>query len=93
MILVALADFHGARRGLVTLFDTPSGTLGIAACTGFTPDAVARLMQTSGIDGACAICCAQRERTVIEDTRRPASIPACARWPAKKDSTRCMPRR
>ena len=25
-------------------------------------------MQTSGIDGACAICCAQRERTVIEDT-------------------------
>ena len=68
MILVALADFHGARRGLLTLFDTPSGTLGIAASTGFTPDAVARLMQTSGIDGACAICCAQRQRTVIEDT-------------------------
>jgi len=67
MILVALADFHGARRGLLTLFDTRSGTLGISASTGFTPDAVARLMQTSGIDGACAICCAQRERTVIED--------------------------
>jgi signal transduction histidine kinase/CheY-like chemotaxis protein len=69
MILVALADFHGARRGLLTLFDTRSGTLGIAASTGFTPDIVARLMQTSGIDGACAICCAQRERTVIDDTQ------------------------
>jgi len=68
MILVALADFHGARRGLLTLFDIGSGTLGIAASTGFTPDAVARLMQTSGIDGACAIACAHRERTVIEDT-------------------------
>jgi signal transduction histidine kinase/ActR/RegA family two-component response regulator len=67
MILVALADFHGARRGLLTLFDTRSGTLGISASTGYTPDAVARMMQTSGIDGACAICCAQRERTVIED--------------------------
>jgi signal transduction histidine kinase len=68
MILVAVADFHGARRGLLTLFDTGSGTLGIATSTGFTPDAVARLMQTPGIDGACAICCAQRERTVIADT-------------------------
>ena len=68
MILVALADFHGARRGVLTLFDTASGTLGIDASTGFTPDAVARLMQTSGIDGACAICCARRERTVIDDT-------------------------
>ena len=67
MILVALADFHGARRGLLTLFDIGSGTLGIATSTGFTPDAVARLMQTSGIDGACAIACAHRERTVIED--------------------------
>jgi len=67
MILVALADFHGARRGIVTLFDPGSGTLGIATSTGFTPDAVARLMQTRGIDGACAIACTQRERTVIAD--------------------------
>ena len=75
MILVALADFHGARRGLVTLFDTGSGTLGIATSTGFTPDAVARLMQTSGIDGACAISCARRERTVIADTEVDAVDP------------------
>jgi signal transduction histidine kinase/CheY-like chemotaxis protein len=68
MILVALADFHDARRGLLTLFDTASGTLGIDSSTGFMPDAVARLMQTSGIDGACAICCARRERSVIADT-------------------------
>ena len=68
MILVALADFHSARRGLLTLFDTSTGTLGIDASVGFTPDAVARLMQTSGIDGACAISCARRERTVIADT-------------------------
>ena len=68
MILVALADFHGAGRGVLTLFDTASGTLGIDSSIGFTPDAVARLMQTSGIDGACAICCARRERTVIADT-------------------------
>ena len=68
MILVALTDFHGARRGLLTLFDTGSGTLGIEASAGFTPDAVARLMQTSGIDGACALCCASHERTVIADT-------------------------
>ena len=73
MILVALADFHSARRGLLTLFDTGSGTLGIATSAGFTPDAVARLMQTSGIDGACAICCARRERTVIEDTESDAT--------------------
>jgi signal transduction histidine kinase/CheY-like chemotaxis protein len=75
MILVALADFHGARRGLLTLFDTGSGTLGIATSAGFTPDAVARLMQTSGIDGACAISCARRERTVIEDTESDATDP------------------
>ncbi len=75
MILVALADFHGARRGLLTLFDTATGTLGIAASTGFTPDAVARLMQTSGIDGACAISCATRERTVIADTEIDAVDP------------------
>jgi len=67
MILVALADFHGARRGLLTLFDPGSGTLGVDASTGFTPDALARLMQTSGLDGACALCCASRERTVIAD--------------------------
>ncbi|HEY9024794.1 MAG TPA: ATP-binding protein, partial [Burkholderiaceae bacterium] len=67
MILVAVADFHNARRGLLTLFDAGSGTLGLATSVGFTPDAVSRLMQTRGIDGACAICCAQRERTVIED--------------------------
>jgi signal transduction histidine kinase/ActR/RegA family two-component response regulator len=67
MILVALADFHAARRGVLTLFDTRSGTLGIQTSIGFTPDAVARLMQTSGIDGACAISCARRERTVIVD--------------------------
>ncbi|HEY8974749.1 MAG TPA: ATP-binding protein, partial [Burkholderiaceae bacterium] len=67
MILVAVADFHNARRGLLTLFDAGSGTLGLATSIGFTPDAVSRLMQTRGIDGACAICCAQRERTVIED--------------------------
>jgi len=67
MILVALADFHGARRGMLALFDTSSGTLGVEASTGFTPDALARLMQTSGIDGASAICCARRERTVIVD--------------------------
>ncbi len=68
MILVALADFHGTGRGVLTLFDTASGTLGIEASVGFTPAAVARLMQTSGIDGACAIACARRERIVIADT-------------------------
>jgi signal transduction histidine kinase/ActR/RegA family two-component response regulator len=67
MILVAVADFHNARRGLLTLFDAGSGTLGLATSIGFTPDAVARLMQTRGIDGACAICCTQRERTVVAD--------------------------
>jgi len=67
MILVAVADFHNARRGLLTLFDAGSGTLGLATSIGFTPDAVARLMQTRGIDGACAICCAQRERIVVDD--------------------------
>ena len=67
MIVVALADFHSARRGVLTLFDTSTGTLGIEASTGFTPDAIARLMQTSGIDGACAIACARCERTVIAD--------------------------
>jgi len=75
MILVALADFHNARRGLLTLFDTASGTLGIDSSSGFTPDAIARLMQTSGIDGACALCCARRERTIIEDTEAGALDP------------------
>ena len=68
MILLALADFHGARRGLLALFDTATGTLGIATSAGFSAEAQARLMQTSGIDGACAISCALRERTVIADT-------------------------
>jgi signal transduction histidine kinase/CheY-like chemotaxis protein len=68
MILVALTEFHGARRGLLTLFDTRSGTLGVATSTGFAPASVARLMETSGIDGACAIACAQRERATIADT-------------------------
>jgi signal transduction histidine kinase/ActR/RegA family two-component response regulator len=67
IILVALADFHGARRGVLALFDPGSGTLGVDASTGFTPDALARLLQTSGLDGACALCCASRERTVIAD--------------------------
>jgi signal transduction histidine kinase/ActR/RegA family two-component response regulator len=75
MILVALADFHNARRGLLALFDTGSGTLGIAASTGFSADAEMRLMQTSGIDGACAISCSTRERTVITDTETPEVDP------------------
>ena len=75
MILVALADFHSARRGVLALFDTGSGTLGVEASTGFTPDALARLMQTSGIDGACAIACARRERTVIADIHSDAVDP------------------
>jgi signal transduction histidine kinase/CheY-like chemotaxis protein len=68
MILSTLADFHDARRGLLTLFDTASGTLGIEAGTGFAAATLARLMQTSGIDGACALTCANRARTVIADT-------------------------
>jgi signal transduction histidine kinase len=68
MILAALAEFHTARRGLLTQFDTASGTLAVATSIGFASDAVARLLETSGIDGACAIACARRERTLIADT-------------------------
>ena len=76
MILETLAGFHGARRALLALYDTRSGTLGIEAATGLSPAAQARLLQTPGIDGACALACANRQRTVIADTADPAVDPA-----------------
>ena len=71
MILAALADFHDARRGLVALFDADSGTLGIDASTGFAQASLARLLQTSGVDGASALACASRERAIVIDTEAP----------------------
>ena len=82
MILAALAHFHGARRGLVALFDADSGTLGIDASTGFAQASLARLLQTSGVDGASALACASRERAVVVDTEVPdtdAGLRALAR--------------
>ncbi|MET0382583.1 MAG: ATP-binding protein [Burkholderiaceae bacterium] len=67
MILSALSEFHGARLGLVSLFDARSGTLTIDASIGFPPAALARLLQTSGVDGACARVCATRERAIVDD--------------------------
>jgi len=75
MILATLADFHGTRRGLIALFDTGSGTLGIDCSAGFPDAMLARLLQTKGIDGACALTCATRERTVIADTEAPTTEP------------------
>jgi signal transduction histidine kinase/CheY-like chemotaxis protein len=89
MILSALADFHGARRGLLTLYDTASGTLGIEASAGFAPATLARLMQTSGIDGACALTCASRERTVVADTET-AEIDAGLRTLAREEGFRAV---
>jgi signal transduction histidine kinase/ActR/RegA family two-component response regulator len=82
MILAALADFHGARLGIVALFDAGSGTLGIQASQGFAPATVARLLQTAGVDGASARACAGRERAIVEDTDDPqadAGLRALAR--------------
>ncbi|MEP6505724.1 MAG: ATP-binding protein, partial [Betaproteobacteria bacterium] len=75
LILSTLAEFHGARHGLLALYDTATGTLGIEASLGFAPATQARLLQTSGIDGACALACANRERTVVADTEAAAIDP------------------
>jgi PAS domain-containing protein len=93
VLLATLADFHGARRGVLALSDTRSGTLGIAAATGFEPAVLARLLQTPGIDGACALTCANRTRTVIADTADAAIDPPCARSRARRLSAPCTRRR
>ena len=94
MILVALADFHGARRGLLTLFDTALGHAGhrrqhrLHARRRRAPDADQRHRRR--LRDLLRAARAHRHRG---HRGRPTSTPACARWRARKASARCTPRR
>jgi signal transduction histidine kinase/CheY-like chemotaxis protein len=75
MILGAVAHFHGARRGMVSLCEPGTGGLRIEASLGF--DAAALAMAESLGTGPCAEACRQHARVVVEDTRTSETFQAC----------------
>jgi PAS domain S-box-containing protein len=71
MILIAVAHFHGARRGLVSLYEPQTRTMRVEASLGFDVGAVARLAGLKVTDGACGLACLKRERVVVADIEAP----------------------
>jgi PAS domain S-box-containing protein len=68
LIMSTFARMHGADKGIISIHDTASGTLAIAASLGFGPAALAALGHR-GL-GASALARMDRARVVIEDTDR-----------------------
>jgi len=68
MIVAALAHFHGATRGIVSLWDAAAGCLTLQACLGFDELAQQRLACRKPGEGACGLAWAARQRVVIADT-------------------------
>ncbi|HJV70761.1 ATP-binding protein [Ideonella sp.] len=68
MVLETLAHFHGATRGIVSLWDTAAGGLALQAQLGFDDAELRRLAVVRPGQGACGLACAGRERVVIADT-------------------------
>jgi PAS domain S-box-containing protein len=69
-ILMALADFHGTRKGLLSIVAPNERRLMVNASLGFSARACERLMQLRGDESPCAAAVAQRQRVVVEDTER-----------------------
>jgi signal transduction histidine kinase/CheY-like chemotaxis protein len=67
-ILNRLAEMHGTRKGLVSLYDTDTGQLRIAASLGFSSSSLERLQTVRGGEGACGIACLERRRVIVRDT-------------------------
>ena len=67
-ILMALADFHGTRRGVVQVVSPQSGRLIVAASLGFGARACERMQQLPQDEDPGALATAQKQRTVVEDT-------------------------
>ena len=67
-ILNRLAEMHGTRKGLVSLYDTHTGLLRVAASLGFSSSSVERLQAVRGGEGACGIACLERRRVIVRDT-------------------------
>jgi signal transduction histidine kinase/ActR/RegA family two-component response regulator len=67
-ILECAAQVHGASRGLVSLYDGASGSLGVKASLGFTTAELATLEAAAAGCGACALAVAGGQRVAIENT-------------------------
>ncbi len=68
VILEALAEFHGCRQGLLSLFDPDRGCLVARASLGFSESALRKLSMVPIDEGACGLACGERHRVVVEDT-------------------------
>ena len=66
-ILVALADFHGTRQGVLLLGDPSQDRLVTVASQGFSSRALERLEQMAMDESACGRCYTTGLRVVVED--------------------------
>ena len=70
LILSTFARIHGARRGLISIFDKARGTLEVAAHMGFSPLSLQELREAQLGERACGLACMEKSRVIIEDTER-----------------------
>ncbi|MCL4183369.1 MAG: response regulator [Burkholderiaceae bacterium] len=68
LILLALAEFHGARRGLLCLFDPAGKALVPVAGLGFSDRAMSQVSELSCTIAARGAVRERRHRLVVEDT-------------------------
>ncbi len=89
LILDAVTEFHGARRGVVSRLDATNATATICASTGFDAAALATLARLHADATSCAQVCAQRDRIVLADTED-AAVPDALRTLARKQGFRAV---
>jgi hypothetical protein len=68
LILHGLAEMHGTRQGLISIYDSATNRLRVVASCGFSVAGLEQLKNVRGGQGACGIACAEGRRVAIEDT-------------------------
>lgn len=68
LILRTLVSMHRGERGLISICDSETGQLSVAASSGFSEAALEDLRSVQMGQGACGLACAEKQRVVIEDT-------------------------
>ncbi len=66
-ILVSAVQAHGTDRGLLAIYDAPSGELAVRASLGFAPAALAALADVATATGASGLAFSEGRRVVVDN--------------------------
>lgn len=67
-VLRAVADFHGSKHGVISLFNKKAGGLVPIASLGLSEEGLDQLQCIAVGDGACGLAFKEKRRIIIEDT-------------------------